>query len=623
MEANPRQGIVHQISQALESRRLAWILGLLAILLSLPTLRTGLINDDFCQRTELLSPSQAHQALARIGLETQNPGQLPTLLEKLFVAVGPHKNRKAFKHVGALPWWVGKEYKVSLLRPIAAFTHWIDYRLFPNALVLMHLHSLLWLGAMVFLVTRVFQCLMGCTYCAGLAAFMYALSQNSYFPAQWLANRNQLLALIFGLLTLLAHHQWRKQGTLHSAILSGLWLAGSLLCAEGGIATFAYIFAYAMAMDQAPWRGRILSLIPAVTLIVAWRFLYSLAGYGASGGGFYFDPGSQPLAFLLAAIERGPFLLAGQGFALPPDLFSFIQDDVRWPYTVGLGIVCVIILVVMGPLLQRRRSARFWCMGMVLSIVPVCAAAPMGRNLLFAGVGGFALLARFITDVHQKEDWVTKSTLRHWLSTGLCWILFLIHVPGALAWKMAAPVVTNGVVDEMRASMDIGALADLQDRTLVIVNAPNPASFMYVPYERALNQKTLPQAVRLLAPGFGALKVTRFDERTIEIQSPHASLLTCPTTFRLEIVHLYRYLSDFRAPDEHFAPGDQVALPGLRVRITAVDAHGNPTQVQCQFDVSLEHSSLEWLQWDWKEECYRSFDVPSVGQSTQLRGPYR
>jgi hypothetical protein len=623
MEADPRQGIVHQMSQALESRHLAWILGLLAMLLSLPTLWTGLINDDFCQRTELLRPSQAHQDLTRIGLETQNPGQLPTLLEELFIAVGPHKNREAFKHVGALPWWTGKDYKVSLLRPIAALTHWIDYQLFPNALVLMHLHSLLWLGITVFLVARLFQCFMGYTCCAGLAALMYALSQNSYFPAMWLANRNQLLALIFGLLALLAHHQCRKQGSLRSLILSGLCLIGSLLCAEGGIATFAYIFAYALAMDQAPGRSRILSLIPAVILIVAWRFLYSLAGYGASGGGFYFDPGSQPLAFLLAAVERGPFLLAGQSLALPPDLFSLIQDDVRWPYTIGLGIVCVIILLVMGPLLQYRRTARFWCMGMVLSIVPVCAAAPMGRNLLFAGVGGFALLAQFITDVHQKEVWVTKPTLRHWLSTGLCWILFLIHVPGALAWKVAAPVVTNRVVDEMRASLDIGTLPDLQDRTLVIVNAPNPASFMYVPYERALNQKTLPQAIRLLAPGFGILEVTRLDEKTIEIQSPHASLLTCQATFRLEMVHLYRYLSDFRAPDEHYVPGDQIALPGLRVRIMAVDAHGNPTQVQCQFDVSLEHSSLEWLQWDWKDECYRSFDIPSVGQDIQLRGPYR
>jgi len=609
--------------QALESRQLAWILGLLAMLLSLPALWTDLINDDFCQRAELLRPSQTHQDLTRIGLDTQNPGHLPTLLEKLFIAVGPHKNREAFKRVGALPWWTGKDYKVSLLRPMAAFTHWIDYQLFPNAIILMHLHSLLWLGMVVFLVTRLFQHLMGYTCYAGLAALMYALSQNSYFPSMWLANRNQLMALAFGLLTLLAHHRWRHHGARRFAWLSGLCLIGALLCAEGGIAIFGYVFAYAVTMDQAPWRSRVLSLAPAVVLIVVWRLAYSLAGYGASGGGFYFDPGSQPLAFLVAAMERGPFLLAGQGLALPPDLFSFIHDDARWPYTIGLGIICVIILVIMGPLLQNKRTARFWCMGMVLSIVPVCAAVPMARNLLFAGVGGFALVAQFITGFHGKEPWVRKSTLWPCLSAGLYWILLLIHVPGALAWKMAAPVMTNRIVNEMRASLDIGSLAKLQDRTLVIVNAPNPASFIYVPYERALNQKTLPQVIRLLVPGFGPLKVTRIDESTIDIQSPHASLLTCPSTFRLEMVHLYRYLSDFRAPGEHFCVGDQIALPGLRVHIIAVDAQGNPTQVRCRFDVSLEHSSLQWLQWDWKSESYSSFGIPSVGQDTQLRGPYR
>jgi hypothetical protein len=307
---------------------------------------------------------------------------------------------------------------------------------------------------------------------------------------------------------------------------------------------------------------------------------------------------------------------------LPPDLFSFIQDDVRWPYTIGLAIVCIIMLVIMGPLLKNRRSAQFWCVGMILSIVPVCAAAPMARNLLFAGVGGFALLAQFIAGFLQKEDWVRKSTVWHCLSAGLCWILLLIHVPWALAWKMAAPAMTNGVVNEMKASLDIGTLTNIQDRTLVIVNAPNPASFIYVPYERALNHKTQPRAIRLLAPGFGPLSIKRIDDKTMDIQSPDASLLTCPATIRLEMVHLYRYLSDFRAPDEHYSAGDQISLPGLRIHIEAVDAQGNPTQVQCRFDVSLEHASLEWLHWDWKKECYQSFDIPAVGQNAQLRGPY-
>jgi len=623
MKTGETPGIIQRMIQALRSQHLAWILALLAMLVSLPALWTDLTNDDFCQRTELLESNQVHEDLARIGLETRNPGHLPTLLAKLFIAVGPHKNRESFKQYGALPWWTGKDYKVSLLRPMAAFTHWIDYQLFPDALVLMHLHSLVWLGIVVFMVTGLFQHLMGRTYCAGLAALMYALSQNSYFPAMWLANRNQLMALAFGLLALLAHHRWRSQGNRRFAVLSGLCLIGALLCAEGGIAIFAYVFAYAMIMDQAPWRSRVWSLAPALILIIGWRIAYSLAGYGASGGGFYFDPGSQPLAFIRAAMERGPFLLAGQGLGLAPDLFSFIQDDVRWPYTIGLALLCIVMLTIMGPLLRDRRTARFWCMGMILSIVPVCAAVPMARNLLFAGVGGFALAAQFITGFRQKEDWVRKPIGPQRLGAGLCWILLLIHVPWALAWKVAAPVLTNRIVGEMKASLAIGTLADVQNRTLVIVNAPNPASFIYVPYERALNQQTLPQAVRLLAPGFGPLDVKRIDDTILEIRSPNASLLTCPATYRLEMAHLYRYLSDFRAADEQYSAGDQISLPGLRIHVEDVDAQGNPTQIRCQFDVSLEHPSLQWLQWDWKKARYRPFEIPSLGQSTQLRGPYR
>ena len=615
--------IVQMATQALQSRHLAWILALLAMLASLPALGTGLTNDDFCQRTESLAPSQVHHDLARVGLDTQNPGHLPTLLTELFIAVGPGKNREAFRQYGALPWWAGRDYKVSLWRPVAALTHWIDYQLFPNSLVLMHLHSLLWLGLTVLLVTRLFQHLMGHSCCAGLAALMYALSQNSYFPAMWLANRNQLLALAFGLVTLRMHHRWRSQGDRRFAVLSGLCLVGALLCAEGGIAIFGYLFAYALVLDQASWRRRALSLAPAVILIVGWRMAYSLAGYGASGGGFYFDPGSQPLAFVHAALQRAPFLLAGQGLTLPPDLFSFIHDQVHWPYAIGLALLCIVMLAIMGPLLRSQRMAQFWCLGMVLSTVPVCAAVPMARNLLFAGVGGFALIAQFICAGRQEEDWVRRSAIWQRLNAGLCWILVFVHLPLAAAGKLAAPALTNQILAQMKASLNLGLQTDVQEQTLVIVNAPNPASFIYVPYERALQQHPLPQAIRVLAPGFGPLTISRLDNRTIDIQSAHASLLTCPATYRLEIVHLYRYLSDFRAPGERFSMGEQINLSGLCIRITATDPQGNPTRIQCRFDAPLEDTSLRWLQWDWKKECYRPFALPAIGQSAQLRGPYK
>lgn len=623
MEKDTRPSTVHRVIQVLQSRHLAWALALLAMLTSLPALWTGLTNDDFCQRTESLAPDQVHHDLARVGLDTQNPGHLPTLLTELFIAVGPGKNREAFRQYGALPWWTGKDYKVSLLRPVAALTHWIDYQLYPNTLELMHLHSLLWLGLTVFLVTRLFQYLMGHTCCAGLAALMYALSQNSYFPAMWLANRNQLQALVFGLLTLWMHHRWRSQGGRRLAVLSGLCLVCALLCAEGGIAIFGYLFAYALVLDQAPWRRRALSLAPAVILIVGWRTAYSLAGYGASGGGFYFDPGSQPLAFVQAALQRAPFLLAGQGLGLPPDLFSFIHDDVRWPYAIGLALLCLVLLAIMGPLLRSKRMAQFWCIGMALSTVPVCAAVPMARNLLFAGVGGFALIGQFICGCRQKEDWVSGSGIWQRLSAGLCWILVVVHLPLAAAGRLAAPALTDRILVQMKASLDLGPLADVPEQTLVILNAPNPASFIYVPYERALQQQTLPQALRVLAPGFGPLTVKRFDDKTLDIQSAQASLLTCPATYRLEIVHLYRYLSDFRAPGERFSIGEQIHLPGLSIGIEATDTQGNPSHIRCRFAARLEDTSLRWLQWDWKEESYRAFALPAIGQSVQLRGPFK
>jgi hypothetical protein len=418
------------------------------------------------------------------------------------------------------------------------------------------------------------------------------------------------------------HHQCRVNKAPHAAIFSAVGLLASLLSAEAGVATFAFLFAYALCLDSSPWTRRVLSLVPAFGLIMAWRLVYSHLGYGAQGGGFYIDPAGQPMAFAQAALQRAAFLLAGQWYAIPPDLFAFVHDTERWPCTLLLWSLLITAMIMCFPLLRHDRMARFWGVALGVAIVPVCAALPMGRNLLFGSIAGFALIAQFIHGALTSAAWLPRGRAGRWLIRLTAWVLIAMHGVLGLALTVAMPGITRDMMTELNATCQLNT-SDIQDgQELVIINAPNPASIIYMPYKQALTDQPLPGLIHMLAPGYGPLQVSRPDDQSLRIKALEASLLTCQTTSRLEIVHLYRYLSDFRQPQDRLTPGEALDLPGLTVTLESMDPEGNPVEILCRFDTPLAAPTRTWLKWDWRLECYVPFDLPAIGKSVSLKGPY-
>ena len=613
----------NRIQRLLTHRVWAPSMIVLTMLTCVPAVFTGFFNDDYLQRAELIAPSTCHDALAQVGLDVNEPGHLTTCLAKVFIAVGPNKNKQALLEYGAMPWWTGPNYNVSLFRPLATLTHWLDSHWLGDSLVWMHTHNILWLGLVIFMAMVVYRALMPShPVVIGLALLCLALDSNHYFPTLWIANRNQLMALFFALSSVYMHHLWRIKHCPYAAILSIVGLSAALLSAEGGVATFAFLFAYALCLDQNAWFKRAATLIPSVTIILMWRWAYSHFGYGAQGGGFYFDPAGQPVLFAQAAIQRAAFLLAGQWLAIPPDLFAFIHDTMRWPVTLGLWALVLISVVTCLPLLLKDRTARFWCVAMGAAIVPVCAAVPMGRNLLFASIAGFALMCQFIFGVLTGQSWLPKSRLAVKMLRVCAWCLVLIHVGFGFIATAAMPKVTHDMMAQMTDTYDLSKTQDDANKDLIIINAPNPASMIYMPYKQALLQAPLPQHLHMLTPGYGPLEITRPTDSSLRIKALEASLLTCRPTSRLEIVHLYRYLSDFRASQDTIQPGQAIQCPGLTVTVEAIDAQRQPVEILCEFDTPLEAASRTWLRWDWQLEQYESFTLPQIGESFQLKGPF-
>ncbi|MFQ5853547.1 MAG: hypothetical protein ACE5JU_23560 [Candidatus Binatia bacterium] len=145
---------------------------------------------------------------------------------------GDPQRIRRYMEWGTLPWWTVEDFRIAFFRAFSILTMWLDYQLWPDLPALMHLQSLLWFGALVATAGVFYRRMMGVTCAAGLAALLYAIDDAHAFPAAWLANRNHLLAAFFGLLCILTHDRWRREGWDWGVVLSPICLALALLSGE-------------------------------------------------------------------------------------------------------------------------------------------------------------------------------------------------------------------------------------------------------------------------------------------------------------------------------------------------------------------------------------------------------
>lgn len=538
-----------------------------------------------------------------------------------FIDGNPQTNTRMIDW-GFWPWWSLPELRAAFCRPVTGVTHWLDFRLWPESPWAMNLQSVLWLGGCAGAVALLYRRVMGVTVAAGLAALTFAIDDAHATPVGFLANRNALVALFFGLLALLCHDRWRREGWRTGAWLGPLLLATSLFAAEAGVGTVAYLAAYALFLERGGWRRRLGSLVPHVIVLGGWRIAWNVMGYGVRGSDFYVDPLVEPGRFAAAVVERMPVLLMGQWLGVPAELFALWSEEASGGQArVGwLAIVAVVLAgsVVMVPLLKRDRTARFWAAGMLLAVLPVCAAQMMDRLLVFVGVGAFGLLGAFLADTfksgparerpglhaavkvdHQsRPGWLTRAS-----AVGLV-VIHLVIAPLALPFRAAMPMGPNALLDQMFINTPMDDTVATQD--VVIVQAPLAVACGYLPILQALNGRAVPRHTRALSPSFSAVRVTRPDERTL-VLLPEDGYLKKP----LDVLSRGR-----RHP---MSLGQRVELTGMTATIMSLTPDGRPGEVSFRFDVPLEDPSLRWLYW--KDGDFVAFSLPEVGESVDLPRP--
>jgi hypothetical protein len=577
-------------------RRLPWMLGLLAVALTLPALATGFQFDDYRLRTVLRGQGGA-QGLA----------PLPAALNKTFVFMdGDPAHGLAQMASGALPWWALPAGQVAFWRPVAALTHWIDFALWPADPVLMHLHSLLWLGLLVAAAAGLYRQIgsSAAPAAAGLAGLLYAVDPAHGFAASWLSNRNILMAAFFGVLALSAQVRWRREGWRAGALLGPALLLLALLSAEAAVAVLAYWLAYALFLDRhhnGAWRAQLSSLAPAAGITLAWRLVYRAWGYGAWGTS-YIDPLREPLPYLRAVIERAPLLLLGQWLLPPAEYTNFFALNAARLTWVAAVLLLALLAWVFRPVLRRSATARFWGAGMLLAVLPACAALPANRLLFLIGLGAMGLLAEFLASglapaLSAWEVWANNGV------TGLLLAVHLIVAPVLLPVMAFSPKLLGGLehgLDGLMASLP--ADPRLAQQTAVIIYAPNFADTGYIGLLRPGLGLPSPARVRSLATGLGPVRLTRTDAHSLVVTIAGGTLKG--------------YDSVFRGVDHPLALGQVVDLGDVQATVLALTPDGRPATVTFHFTALLEDPSLRWFRW--LAGLYVPSTPPAIGAAIEL-----
>ena len=582
------------IEAVLKYRGFPLIVAVLAALVMLPALGGGWQFDDYFQRATLLGYGDSRPI-------------------NVFVQYIDRAHNLKQMDFGSMPWWGSLDLHQAFLRYASTLTMMLDYRLWPNHPALMHLHSLLWLAAAVFAAALLYRELFGATWVAGLAALLYALDSAHAVPAEYLANRNALIACCFGFFSLLTFVRWREHRRQWDLWPSLLLLALALSAGEEGLATAAYLFAYALILERGTLWTKIRSLLPHTAVFGAWAIVYRLGNFGSRGSGFYLDPMHDPLGFAAASWRHATFLLMGQWTPIPAELSQISAPGT--PAAVHMLIFGVVIVAILAalfvPLAIRDRMARFWCVGVLLSLVPIAAVGPENRLLGFVGLGSMGLLAQLTQAAFARVCAVPGSRIWKRFAQAAVIILLPLHLLAAPPLGILRIEYQDEVSARMlRAIASVPSVPGIASQTLVLVNPPEHIYLVTaIPTVKQLEKLPAPRRIRALSAG-SALEITRVGPQSLRVRFPAGFF---PTSFS-------RFL---RSPNDHFSVGQQVELPGLSVVVEALDAQGDPEQVLYEFSVPLEDSSLRWMRW--QRGVYVSWSPPAIGQTETLppeRGIY-
>jgi hypothetical protein len=557
--------LLERARAVLYSPRAPRALALLALLISLPSLAVGFQLDDRMYRRLFAS------------------GRSP--LELL------HESHAALAHekqLGVLAWWSSDDFSLHFLRPGTALTHWLEYRLWPDAAWLMHLGNCLVYAALVAIAALLYRELMPNAKLAGLGALMFTVDESHAQSVGWIASRHVLLSSLFALSSLLLHVRARSQQRAYLRWTSVLATALALASAEYGVAGLAYLSAYAAIYESGPLRVRLRTVWPHLALGALWAAAYFALGCGVRGALWYRDPFTAPAETFVQGLADLPLWLLSQ---LGGDVANLALVMPQWLARALALLLFLPLLWLLLPPVAATRHTRFFASGMLLSCLILFATVPQDRLTLAASFGGFGWIAGFFGMAQASASKVVRSSAT---------ALLIPHLFFAPLGYMPILSGMSGIDGAARALAD--AVPSSGTRQAIAINVP-----LELLTNAAYSVRSARDAERVplhqLYAGFSKLRAARPDEHTLEL-SVEDGWGTRP----IERMFTAR----------HGMPGEGEVrdVAGMRATVLAVDDHGSPKRVRFEFADALETPGRVWLVWNGKRPA--RWRPPPVGADIEL-----
>ena len=535
-----------------------------------PSLSLGYLADDYLQNAML----DGEYPVPRSALDLYSfikPGELARIMD-----------------AGTVPWWSHPDFTLQALRPLSSALLWMDHRLLGLSAYAQHVHSLLW-WALVVIAFSVFCRELLSPRIAALAIVLFGLDPAHVVPIAWIANRAALVSTFFGLLGLIYYVRFRRRGGAGAAALAAAGFALALAGGEYGLCVLAYAFTYELFVATDPLRGRLKAWLPAALPALVYVSVYVILGFGPTATAAYVSPLSAPRAYISQAVVRLPALLASELLMFPPEfVFTVVLHEMR------LVLWLVPPLFVMGLLFlgtirragtEEARMLRWLGAGMLLAMLPLIGTIPDTRLLLIPSIGGSVLIAALFADVASR--FLQRAELRRplfWARALATTLLFLFHV---VLVAPASATTSARVRDANQLARNAFAQVEIDDRIvarqdLIVINAPDPLTLLYVPQVRKEQELSTPRVWRGLSMTPHPVRVQRVAADTLELSVAQGSLTDMP------IATLVRPL------DLGLLPGEIISLERLSIQVFAVGPTG-PQRVRFKFSESLDSDSVGLL----------------------------
>jgi hypothetical protein len=597
-----------------------WIVIVLiaAILLYTPFLFSGFFQDDYGLRLNFSA-----DIYDRYNIPAEVMQNSP--LNLYGFSWGSSARFRIGQDHGFAPWWASDQIKTNFLRPLSSLTLAMDFSLWPDTPLLMHIHSLLWFCLLIFLTYRLYRSLSGSAVVAGISILLLVVDDVFTGPAGWISNRHAVIAMVFSVLCVWLYHQGvSRRKWPYIAGACGVYVL-ALLASEMGLVTFAYLFAYLLVLDRDKWLGRVKRIVPFVLTTLVWRLTYTALGYGASGTLLYIDPILNPVDFLTQMLTRFPALLfSAVGLPVVDLLLAFSPQ--------ALGVVAAVCLVLLGllalavyPVLKTHRTSAFWLLGLLAAIVPLVTGIPQNRNLGLVSLGVMGLAGQLFVDVATARKPGPLTTFQRILLRITVPLLLILYLVVSPLLVISNPATTRTSAEAQASAAEFGSAPELAERHLCVINPPGAMSLAAGLLQRLFTDKPMPASINYLSSGFAPVTIERVDAQTI-IVTPEGGYTPLPgpivddetgmvTPVGLE--NVYRALDGFHYnPRNPMDVGQVVTLSDMTVEVTEMTGDGRIAQAAFTFAHPLEDARYIWLLWDEPTSTYERVQMPPVGEWT-------